>query len=179
MFRGLASQHDAKHFGVRMTAKTFRALVILLPLLRHFERSEKSSYFSYHNTRLYWILRAFSPQDDAIKNEPSCLPYLLLCIFLLMEQKSYTYILFSERNGTLYVGVTNNIIRRVTEHKEKQIPGFTQQYGVDKLGYFEEYNDIRLAIQREKELKGWNRKKKIALIESINPHWNDLFYELQ
>ena len=96
-----------------------------------------------------------------------------------MEQKSYTYILFSERNGTLYVGVTNNIIRRVTEHKEKQIPGFTQQYRVDKLGYFEEYNDIRLAIQREKELKGWNRKKKIALIESINPHWNDLFYELQ
>jgi putative endonuclease len=96
-----------------------------------------------------------------------------------MEQKSYTYILFSERNGTLYVGVTNNIIRRVTEHKEKQIPGFTQQYGVDKLGYFEEYNDIRLAIQREKELKGWNRRKKIALIESANPHWNDLFYELQ
>ena len=77
-----------------------------------------------------------------------------------MEQKSYTYILFSQRNGTLYIGVTNDIIRRVTEHKEKQIPGFTQQYGVDKLGYFEEYNDIRLAIQREKELKGWNRKKE-------------------
>ena len=119
-----------------------------------------------------------APQDDTV-GKPSCPPYLLLCIFLLMEPKSYTYILFSQRNGTLYIGVTNDIIRRVTEHKEKRIPGFTQQYGVDKLGYFEEYNDIRLAIQREKELKGWTRKKKIALLEASNPQWKDLFFELQ
>ncbi len=96
-----------------------------------------------------------------------------------MENKSYTYILFSQRNGTLYVGVTNDLKRRITEHKEKMIPGFTQRYGVDKLGYFEEYNDIRLAIQREKELKGWNRKRKLALLEGFNPQWKDLFFELQ
>jgi putative endonuclease len=104
---------------------------------------------------------------------------LYIHIFLNMEKKSYTYILFSQRNGTLYVGVTSNLKNRIIEHKEKHFPGFTSRYGVDKLGYFEEYNDIRLAIQREKELKGWNRNKKISLIESSNPHWNDLFYELQ
>ena len=96
-----------------------------------------------------------------------------------MEKKSYTYILFSQRNGTLYIGVTNNLKKRVTEHKEKIVPGFTSRYEVDKLGYFEAYNDIRIAIQREKELKGWCRNKKITLIETTNPHWNDLFYELQ
>ena len=96
-----------------------------------------------------------------------------------MEPKSYTYILFSQRNGTLSVGVTSNLKKRITEHKEKLIPGFTQKYNVDKLGYFEEYNDIRLAIQREKELKGWTRKKKIALLEASNPQWKDLFFELQ
>ena len=96
-----------------------------------------------------------------------------------MEKKSYTYILFSQRNGTLYVGVTSNLKKRITEHKEKLIPGFTQKYNVDKLGYFEEYSDIRLAIQREKELKGWTRKKKIALLEASNPQWKDLFFELQ
>ncbi|MBR2094684.1 MAG: GIY-YIG nuclease family protein [Fibrobacter sp.] len=96
-----------------------------------------------------------------------------------MEKKSYTYILFSQRNGTLYIGVTSNLKKRITEHKEKLIPGFTQKYNVDKLGYFEEYNDIRLAIQREKELKGWTRKKKIALLEASNPQWKDLFFELQ
>ena len=92
--------------------------------------------------------------------------------------KSYTYILFSQRNGTLYVGVTNNIKRRVKEHKEKLVPGFTQKYGVDKLGFFEEYTDIRFAIEREKEIKGWTRKKKLALLESFNPEWKDLFFDL-
>ena len=100
-------------------------------------------------------------------------------IFKYMEKKSYTYILFSQRNGTLYVGVTSNLIKRITEHKEKIIPGFTAKYNVDKLGYFEEYSDIRFAIQREKELKGWTRKKKITLLKGFNPHWKDLFYELQ
>ena len=95
-----------------------------------------------------------------------------------MNQKSYTYILFSQRNGTLYVGVTSNLIKRVKEHKEKRFPGFTQKYGVDKLGYFEEFPNIRFAIEREKVLKGWTRKKKLALLESFNPMWKDLFYEL-
>ena len=110
---------------------------------------------------------------------PLVFSYPLFVLSQPMENKSYTYILFNQRNGTLYVGVTNDLKRRITEHKEKLIPGFTQRYGVDKLGYFEEYNDIRLAIQREKELKGWNRKRKLALLEGFNPQWKDLFFELQ
>ncbi|OWV15632.1 GIY-YIG nuclease family protein [Fibrobacter sp. UWH1] len=95
-----------------------------------------------------------------------------------MEKHSYTYILFSQRNGTLYIGVTNDLKRRVSEHKSKAIPGFTQKYGVDKLGYFEEYNDVRFAIEREKVLKGWKRERKIKLLESMNPTWKDLYFDL-
>ena len=95
-----------------------------------------------------------------------------------MDRKNFTYILFSQRNGTLYVGVTSNLIKRVKEHKEKRFPDFTQKYGVDKLGYFEEFSDIRFAIEREKVLKGWTRKRKLALLEGFNPTWKDLFYEL-
>lgn len=95
-----------------------------------------------------------------------------------MNKQGYTYILFSQRNGTLYTGVTSNLKKRITEHKEKSIPGFTKKYGVDKLGYFEEYNSIHLAIEREKEIKGWSRKKKLFLIEGTNPQWKDLFFEL-
>ncbi len=79
------------------------------------------------------------------------------------------------KNGTLYTGVTNNLKRRVYEHKQKSVPGFTSRYNVDKLGYYEEFDDITLAIEREKQIKGGSRKKKIALIESINPEWNDLY----
>lgn len=95
-----------------------------------------------------------------------------------MEKHSYTYILFSQRNGTLYIGVTNDLKRRVSEHKSKAVPGFTQKYGVDKLGYFEEYNDVRFAIEREKVLKGWKRERKIKLLESMNPTWKDLYFDL-
>ncbi|MCQ2099611.1 MAG: GIY-YIG nuclease family protein [Fibrobacter sp.] len=95
-----------------------------------------------------------------------------------MEKHSYTYILFSQRNGTLYIGVTNDLKRRVSEHKSKAIPVFTQKYGVDKLGYFEVYNDIRFAIEREKVLKGWRRVRKIELLESMNPTWKDLYFDL-
>ncbi|MDO4947222.1 MAG: GIY-YIG nuclease family protein [Fibrobacter sp.] len=95
-----------------------------------------------------------------------------------MEKHGYTYIFFSQRNGTLYIGVTNDLKRRVSEHKSKAIPGFTQKYGVDKLGYFEVYNDIRFAIEREKVLKGWKRERKIKLLESMNPTWKDLYFDL-
>lgn len=95
-----------------------------------------------------------------------------------MAKHSYTYILFSQRNGTLYIGVTNDLKRRVSEHKSKATPGFTQKYGVDKLGYFEEYNDVRFAIEREKVLKGWKRERKIKLLESMNPTWKDLYFDL-
>ena len=86
----------------------------------------------------------------------------------------YVYILASKKNGTLYTGVTNDIERRVYEHKHKLTPGFTSRYNVNRLVYYEEYNDIRDAIAREKQIKGWLRKKKIALIESMNPNWDDL-----
>jgi len=86
----------------------------------------------------------------------------------------YVYILASKKNGTLYTGVTNDIERRVYEHKHKLTPGFTSRYNVNRLMYYDEYNDIRDAIAREKQIKGWLRKKKIALIESMNPNWDDL-----
>ena len=75
----------------------------------------------------------------------------------------YLYILASKRNGTLYTGVTNNLQRRIHEHKEKLVPGFTAKYGIFLLVYFEETNDVRDAIAREKQIKSWSRKRKILL----------------
>ena len=94
------------------------------------------------------------------------------------ERQSYVYILFNKRNGTLYTGVTSNLQGRAYQHKNKIVDGFTKKYEVDKLGYYEIYYDIRDAIAREKQIKGGNRKKKLELIESMNPEWKDLFYEL-
>ncbi len=86
----------------------------------------------------------------------------------------YVYILASRKNGTIYIGVTNNLYRRMSEHKTGLIKGFTQKYKVNQLVYYEESKYINNAIEREKQLKGWLRKKKIALIESMNPEWEDL-----
>jgi len=83
----------------------------------------------------------------------------------------------SKRNGTLYTGVTNNLVRRVYEHKQKLMDGFTKKYVLDKLVYMEEFNDINAAIAREKAIKKWNRLWKLRLIEQHNPEWEDL-YEL-
>ncbi len=95
-----------------------------------------------------------------------------------MPYKSYwVYILASKRNGTLYIGVTNNIERRVFEHKSGLNEGFTKKYGVKQLVYFEEFNDINIAIRKEKRMKKWNRKWKLDLIESENPEWKDLSLE--
>jgi putative endonuclease len=80
----------------------------------------------------------------------------------------------TNKSGTLYTGVTNNLERRVYEHKHHLVDGFTKKYKIDKLVYFEDTNDINAAISREKQIKGWLRKKKIALIESMNPSWKDL-----
>jgi len=90
----------------------------------------------------------------------------------------YVYILASKRNGTLYIGVTNNLIRRVYEHKNDLINGFTKKYKVHMLVYYEHANDIYSAIQREKSLKKRERKWKIELIETMNPDWHDLYEEL-
>ena len=93
-------------------------------------------------------------------------------------KKGYVYILFNKRNGTLYVGVTSNLIKRIYEHKNKLVEGFTKKYGVDKLGYYEVADNISSAIEREKQLKSGSRKKKIGLIEKINPEWKDLYSEI-
>ncbi len=90
-----------------------------------------------------------------------------------MFNKYFVYILASKRNGTLYIGVTNNLERRVYEHKNNIVKGFTSKYSVHQLVHYEETNDIYAALQREKQLKKWNRKWKLALIERINPDWND------
>lgn len=83
----------------------------------------------------------------------------------------------TNKSKTLYVGVTNNLQRRVYEHKNKLIRGFTSKYNITKVVFFEVFNDIESAIRREKQIKGWLRKKKIDLIELMNPEWNDLSEE--
>ena len=95
-----------------------------------------------------------------------------------MNKKGYIYILFNKNNGTLYVGVTSDLIKRIYEHKNKIIDGFTKKYAIDKLGYYEIYEDIESAIQREKQIKSGSRKKKIELIETMTPYWNDLYYQI-
>ena len=90
----------------------------------------------------------------------------------------YVYILANKRNGTLYVGVTNNLIRRIYEHKNNLIKGFTKKYRVHTLVYFEQYDDVEIALQREKQLKWWKRRWKLELIERDNPRWEDLYQEL-
>jgi putative endonuclease len=83
------------------------------------------------------------------------------------------YIL-TNRSRTLYTGVTNNLVRRVYEHKQKLVRGFTEKYNIHQLVFYEETSDVNAAIAREKQIKGWTRAKKIALIESMNPEWRDL-----
>jgi putative endonuclease len=87
----------------------------------------------------------------------------------------FVYLLASGKHGTLYLGVTNDLVRRVYEHKQKLLPGFTSRYGVDRLVWFESYDDPATAIAREKEIKKWRRDRKIALIERDNPDWLDLY----
>ena len=89
-------------------------------------------------------------------------------------RKYYFYLLASQKRGTLYAGMINNLRKRIFQHKEKNIPGFTNQYRISRLVYFEEYGDARDAIAREKQIKGWVREKKIALIESVNPEWEEI-----
>ena len=91
-----------------------------------------------------------------------------------MSKIYYVYILASKRNGTLYIGFTNNLEKRIYEHKNNLVQGFTARYGIHLLVYFEQTTDVNVAIQREKQLKKWNRKWKLELIEKANPEWNDL-----
>jgi putative endonuclease len=95
-----------------------------------------------------------------------------------MSCQYYVYILASRRHGTLYIGITNDILRRVHEHKLKLVRGFSARYGIDKLVYFEIFDDPASAIAREKQLKKWRRDWKLELIENKNPGWVDLSYTL-
>jgi putative endonuclease len=88
--------------------------------------------------------------------------------------KQYYIYIMTNNSRTLYTGVTDDLLRRVYEHKNKLIAGFTQKYNITKLVYYEITSDVQAAIQREKQIKGWLRKKKIALIEASNPEWEDL-----
>jgi putative endonuclease len=103
---------------------------------------------------------------------------LLLREFIIMvrdRKQYYVYILASEKNGTLYIGVTSDLARRIYEHKNGLVRGFTKKYHVHKLVYCESYDYIDKAIETEKRMKKWNRKWKIELIERMNPEWNDLY----
>ena len=95
-----------------------------------------------------------------------------------MNENYYIYILASRKNGVIYIGVTNNLIRRVYEHKNSLVEGFTKKYNVKTLVYYEVHKDIKQAIIREKRLKEWKRQWKIDLIEQTNPEWKDLYNDL-
>jgi putative endonuclease len=95
-----------------------------------------------------------------------------------MSKEYYVYIMTNKINSTLYTGVTNDLKRRVFEHKNKLVEGFTKKYNIDKLVFYEIYNDINNAIAREKQIKSGSRAKKIKLIEEMNSRWNDLFDEV-
>ena len=93
-------------------------------------------------------------------------------------KKYHVYILASQYHGSLYIGVTSNLTKRIWQHKNKEIKGFTAKYEINKLVYIEEFADIILAIRREKRLKMWRREWKVNLIEKSNPYWVDLYFEV-
>jgi len=95
-----------------------------------------------------------------------------------MPRHAYVYMLSNRTRGVLYVGITSDLVKRVWEHKEHLVRGFTQRYGIIRLVYFEATEDIASAIEREKHLKRWRRAWKIQLVEGFNPEWRDLYWEL-
>ncbi len=95
-----------------------------------------------------------------------------------MSKKAAVYILASQRNGTLYIGVTSNLVKRVWEHKNNLVKGFTEKYAVHQLVWYEQHEDMITAIEKEKKLKNWHRKWKLGLIEQSNPAWKDLYDDI-
>ena len=95
-----------------------------------------------------------------------------------MSKEYYIYLLTNKHNNVLYTGVTNDLVRRIYEHKNKLQKGFTEKYNVDRLVYYEIYADIVEAIRREKQIKGWSRTKKNDLINQLNPEWKDLYGDI-
>jgi putative endonuclease len=98
---------------------------------------------------------------------------------VLFMKQYYMYILASQRNGTLYIGVTSDLMKRIYEHKNNLVDGFTKEYNVHILVYYKQHHEIEEAIAREKQIKKWNRKWKMRLIEEKNPEWKDLYEEIQ
>lgn len=96
-----------------------------------------------------------------------------------MSKVGYVYILTNTQNSVLYTGVTSDLAKRIWQHKHKQISGFTNKYNIEKLVYYEACEEIGEAIAREKQIKGGSRKKKIALVESMNPQWRDLYEDIE
>jgi putative endonuclease len=90
-------------------------------------------------------------------------------------QRTYFVYILAGKSGVLYTGITSSLARRISDHKEKKMPGFTQKYSVSRLVWFEPYGAVVTAITREKEIKSWRRSKKVALIQTKNPTWRDLF----
>ncbi len=95
-----------------------------------------------------------------------------------MERQPCVYLLASKRNGTLYAGVTSNLVKRTWEHKQHVVEGFTKKYGVDRLVWYEVHETMESAITREKAIKNWKRAWKIKVIEAINPQWRDLYSDI-
>jgi putative endonuclease len=122
------------------------------------------------------------PQLGVILSEAKNLSVTVLATVLIIScdgspVKTYYVYIMASASRVLYIGVTDDLLRRVMEHKQMRVPGFTARYRVTELVYFEAFGDIRIAIAREKQIKGWLRGRKIALIESLNPHWRDLAAE--
>ncbi len=92
-------------------------------------------------------------------------------------EKSYYVYIVTNPSRTLYTGITNDLYRRIAEHKRREIPGFTAKYHISRLAYYEIFRDVRKAIDREKQIKSWTRAKRVALVESMNPRWDDLSRE--
>ncbi|MBU2568322.1 MAG: GIY-YIG nuclease family protein [Elusimicrobia bacterium] len=95
-----------------------------------------------------------------------------------MDKKGYVYLMSSNSNTVIYTGVTSGLQKRIYQHKEKLIEGFTKKYNITKLVYYEEFEDIKSAIEREKQIKGGSRQDKVDLIKRINPEFKDLYYDL-
>jgi putative endonuclease len=114
---------------------------------------------------------------QSVLNGPNS-PCIVVITEPRMERASYVYILASGLNGTLYIGVTSDLVKRVWQHREGFIDGFTKRYGVKQLVWYEVHGDIVEAIRREKQIKKWERAWKVELIQKTNPHWRDLYPEI-
>ena len=114
----------------------------------------------------------------SVKHHCHCERSEAISVYLMKDKCYYVYILTNKHDGVLYIGVTNNIVRRIWEHREKLVDGFTKKYNLNKLVYYEMCEEAYNAISREKQLKAGSRKKKVDLINSINPKWDDLYEEI-